>query len=246
MSPPRSGFSRRPGPRATFASRPPALDPPHAYMTSRTPHLVALIGIAFASVGPTAAVAQDRPYHFELRLGAVYSGILADGEVLPLAAQGTDSRETVEVQPGVAPGGDAAFAFAFSPMVDGEVRLGVSSGGLTGRGPSGTWHAGSVTAITAVAGLGVHLWPRFVLRGALGKLFHSSDAAVMDGGTSTGLLLVGGIGYELPVDLSFGLRLDGDLQWHSFGSPALREAGAADASAYRISIMAAATFGGTR
>ena len=215
-------------------------------MTSRIPHLVSLIGLALASAGPTAVAAQGEPYRFEFRLGAVYSGILSEGEVLPLEAQGTDSREAVEIQPGIAPVGDAAFVFAFSPTVDGELRLGVSSGGLTGRGPSGTWDAGSVTAVTALAGLGVHLWPRVVVRGALGKLFYSSDAAVMDGGTSTGLLLVGGIGYEVPVDLPFGLRLDGDVQWHSFGSPALREAGAADASAYRVSVMAAATFGGGR
>jgi hypothetical protein len=205
-----------------------------------------MIAVALLSAGPAAASAQDHPYHFEARLGAVYSGILAEGEVLPLDAQGTDSREAVENQPGIAVGGDAAFAFAFSPVVDGELRLGISSGGLTGRGPAGTWDAGSVTAVTAVAGLAAHLWPRFVVRGSLGKLFHSSDAAIMDGGTSTGLLLVGGIGYELPVDLSFGLRLDVDFQWHSFGSSALREAGAADASAYRVSLMAAATFGGSR
>jgi len=215
-------------------------------MTRRTPQFASMIVIALVSAGPTVVVAQGQPYHFEFRLGAIYSGILADGEVLPLDAQGTDSREGVEIQPGVAPIGDAAFVFAFSPTVDGELRLGVSSGGLTGRGPSGTWDAGSVTAITAVAGLGAHLSPRFVVRGALGKLSYSSDASVMDGGANTGLLLVGGIGYELPVDLSFGLRLDGDFQWHSFGSPALREAGAADASAYRVSVMAAATFGGSR
>jgi hypothetical protein len=190
------------------------------------------------------ATAQEAPILFDVRLGALYASPFAEGQTLHPDDVGTDGRESVDIQPGIGPAADAAILLGFSPRVDGELRLGLSWNGLTGSGTSGTWNGGGITTVSVLAGLGAKLWPGVVLRGALGKLFHSSGAAVLDGGSNTGLLFSGGVGYRPALDLSFGLRLDADVQYYEFGSSALRESGAADASVYRVSLMLAAIFGG--
>jgi hypothetical protein len=183
---------------------------------------------------------------FDVRVGAVYSGALAEGAVLLLEDAGTDNLQVVDVQPTVGPAADAAILLGFSEQVEGQLRLGVAQQNLSGSGPAGSWGSGGVTSVTMAAGLVAHVWPRVQLRGAMGKLLYSSRSQVFAGGSSTGLLLTGGMGYELPWELSFGLRLDGDVQWHSFGSTALRQSGAADGSVFEISLKIAALFGGER
>jgi hypothetical protein len=203
------------------------------------------LALVLALGGPALpAAAQNAPVLFDVRLGALYSSPFAEGQTLHPDDAGTDGREPVDIHPGIGPAADAAILLGFSPRVDGELRLGLSWNDLTGSGASGTWDGGGVTTVSVLAGLGAELWPGVTLRGGLGKLFHSSGAAVLEGGSNTGLLFSGGVGYRPSLDLSFGLRLDADVQYYEFGSPALRESGAADASVYRISLMLAAMFGG--
>ncbi len=156
---------------------------------------------------------------------------------------GTEARGSVDIKPGIGPAADAAILLAISLTVDGELRLGLSWNDLNGSGAFGDWDGGGITTVSVLAALGAKLWPGVVVRGGLGKLFHSSGATVLEG-ENTGLLFNAGVGYRPTLDLSFGLRLDADVQFYEFGSAALRESGAADGSVYRVSLMLAAIFGG--
>jgi hypothetical protein len=205
-----------------------------------------LLCLALVAAVTTPLAAQEDLFQFDVRVGAVYSSPLATGEVQAIEDVGTANRGSVELQPRIGPMVDAALQFVITPYMDGELRLGVSNSGLESTGPAGSWDAGDATTISAAVGLDANLVPSFVFRAGLGTLIYSSGAALFEGGSSTGLMLTGGLGYWLPVNAPFGLRLDGDIQWSGFGSTALRASGAADGAVYRILLGLAATFGGAR
>lgn len=202
------------------------------------------VALAALTLAPAPTAAQEGVFRMDLRLGAVYAAPLAKGDVLLLPDQGTDNLQTVEIRPGIGPALDAGIRYGIAPTVDGEVRLGVSRSGLESEGPGGSWDGGDATAVSLTAGILWSLLPQVLVRGSLGKLFYSSSAPVFEGGAATGFLLAGGLGYLLPLELPVGLRIDGEVQWHSFGSPTLREAGAPDGDAYRVLLGLAVTLGG--
>lgn len=205
-----------------------------------------LMGLAVAALLPSVARAQEGSYRFEARVGAVYTSTLANASVQALEAQGTSSTDPVELRAQVGPSLDGAFLYAFSDRVDGGLRIGVSWSGLQSTGPADTWDAGSATAVSIAAGLDVSLAPSLMARGGLGTLLYSSQAQAFGGGASTGLMLTGGVGYWIPARLPVGLRVDADIQYSGFGSPSLREAGAADGASYRVLLGMAASFGAAR
>lgn len=187
--------------------------------------------------------AQEGSLRVDVRVGAVYAGPVAHGEALAPEDVGTNRRGRVEIRPGIGPWLEGGLLYGVTRAVDGEVRVGVSRSSLESTGPGSSWDAGHVTGVSVAGHLAVRLHPRFRVRGGLGKLFYASDAVLFEDGSSTGLLLSGGVGVGIPATLPFDLRADADVQWHQFGSPVLREAGAPDGSTYRLTVGLAATIG---
>lgn len=184
---------------------------------------------------------QTRAVGVEVRAGAVLSTPLAEADVV---YEGQLVPGGVTLRPGVAPFLGVGLVHGVDERLALEVVAAFSRGRLDGDGPAGGWAADEVSVIHAAAGLR-YGWrvPWLYGRAGAGLIaYRGSDLAILRRGADTGILLVAAVGVRparaVPV------RLEVEVQGHSFGSVGLRREGGVDGRVARVLVGVVAGRGG--
>ncbi|MBI4538778.1 MAG: hypothetical protein HY704_04620 [Gemmatimonadetes bacterium] len=197
----------------------------------------------WAACGSTPLVAQAPVLRVEARAGVALSTVLAQADVVH---EGRLEAGSATLRPGPSPFLGAALLHPVDEQLSLEFVAALSRGGLDGNGPGGRWHAGEVTVVHGTLGLRYRPRVRWLYgRAGAGLIaYHGSELAILREGSHTGLLLMGGAGVKPPVDLP--LRIELELQGHSFGSVAFRREGGVDGSVARLLVGVTVGPGGER
>lgn len=208
------------------------------------PRFASVLGAVVAAgvSAPIGLTAQMPSIGLDVRAGGYHSTPLTEVEIV-VPGDEPSEIETMDLTTGFTPFVEVGLVGRLSPLITAELRFGVTSGGLRGKGPGGSWDAGSVTTLHALAGVGIVAFPGVVLRTSLGKAFLSgSDVQLLKDGEHTGLLVAAGVAYEPRVALPVAIEVD--VQRHEFGTPALRRVGGVDGAVRRISLAVRYRIGG--
>lgn len=193
-----------------------------------------------------AAVALSLPaqvpaIRLEARAGVALSSPLAEADVVH---DGRLLLGGATLQPGALPYLGASVLHPVAEDLALELSAAFARGGLSGEGPEGSWDAGELSVMHGV--LAVRYRPRVRwLYGRAGAgliVYRGSELAILREGSDTGILLAGALGVRPP--LGFPVRLELEVQGHSFGSVAFRREGGVDGNVVRLLIGIVAGRGG--
>ena len=182
------------------------------------------------SVCPSAHLPGQLSFH--VAVGARYSSTLVhDSVVTPF-----------DLRPGLAPAFLVSARDELRPGWSADVTLDVAPSGLRRHEGSGSFDAGSFTAVAFTVGLRRDIVPRLSARVGVGGLRYLADQTGVFREGSGGIFPVGTVAATYALPLAFAqkrqLEIEGRYDLHRFITPALRTEGfSASRPVHRVAVV---------
>lgn len=193
------------------------------------------VGLAFAfwmafTVGPSDRLAAQVSFH--VAVGARYSSTLVHDSVVT----------AFDLRPALAPAFLVSVRDELRPGWSADVTLDVAPSGMRRRESSGSFDAGSFTAVAFTVGLRRQFAPGVSARAGVGGLRYLADQTGVFREGSGGIFPLGTVAatYAAPLPFARKHRLEVEARYdiHQFITPALRTEGfTASRPVHRVAIL---------